>query len=441
MKSLLRIRLFAVGLLLLGVVFGYLDFGSFLWANAPLQLPFRFGLDLQGGAHLVYRADTSSVQGVDVDEVMAGLRDVIERRVNFFGVTEPIVQVQKSGDEQRLIVELAGVFDINKAIQIIGQTPFLEFKVERPEDERKKLAEEFQKAIQENEVETLQRIGDPYYTQTELTGKYLKEAAVNFDPNTGRPGVSLQFNDEGAKIFQRLTKENIGKTIAIYLDGSPISTPVVQDEISGGRAQITGNFTPEEARDLVRNLNSGALPVPIEIISQQNIGAMLGASALEKSVRAGAYALIAVAVFLLVLYRLPGIAGVIALAFYTVFLLFVFKIFGVTLTTAGIAGFILSVGMSVDANILIFERLKEELRKGVDTHIASRVAFTNAWPSIRDANISTLITSTILFTFGTSIVKGFALTLFMGVFISMFSAFIVSRTFLLSFRMKSKKGQ
>ncbi|PIR70008.1 MAG: protein translocase subunit SecD [Candidatus Niyogibacteria bacterium CG10_big_fil_rev_8_21_14_0_10_46_36] len=440
MKSQLAIRIGAVILLLLGVCLGYINISPFIGGAFQDVVPFKLGLDLQGGTHLVYRADTSVLGGRNIDEAMAGLRDVVERRVNFFGVTEPLVQVQQSGDEQRLIVELAGVFDIGQAIQIIGQTPFLEFRTERPEEEAKQMLADL--GIQEGEpIPAGTAIPDDlFYLHTDLTGRYLKEATILFGDGQSSlgPSVGLQFNDDGAEIFRQLTRDNVGKTIAIYLDGVPISTPVVQGEISGGQAQITGNFTAEEVRDLVRNLNSGALPLPIELISQQNVGPSLGASALAKGVNAGAYALIAVALFLLLWYRLPGLIGIFSIAFYTIVLLFLFKLFGVTLTTAGIAGFILSVGMAVDANILIFERIKEEVRRGQQLDIGVKEGFWRAWPSIRDANISTLITSTILFWFGTSIIKGFALTLGIGVFASLTSAFLVTRTFLLAVGFRNK---
>ncbi|MDP2677076.1 MAG: protein translocase subunit SecD [bacterium] len=441
MRSQLAVRIGAIAFILLGAFLGYVDSSPFIGGVFKDTLPFRLGLDLQGGTHLVYRADTSSLGGRNVDEAMAGLRDVIERRVNFFGVTEPLVQVQQSGEEERLIVELAGVFDIGQAIGIIGQTPFLEFRTERPEEEVKQILTEL--GIQEGESIPLDANipSDLFYVPTQLNGQYLREASIVFgDGSSLGPSVGLQFNDEGAEIFRELTRDNVGKTIAIYLDGIPISTPVVQDEISGGQAQISGNFTAEEARDLVRNLNSGALPLPIELITQQNIGPSLGASALVKGVRAGAYALFAVMVFLLAWYRLPGLIGVFSIAFYTIVLLFLFKLFGITLTTAGIAGFILSVGMAVDANILIFERIKEEMRRGKHLDLGIQEGFWRAWPSIRDANTSTLITSTILFWFGTSIVKGFALTLGIGVFTSLLSAFLITRTFLLAVGLRNKKA-
>ncbi|MBI4114923.1 MAG: protein translocase subunit SecD [Candidatus Niyogibacteria bacterium] len=431
----IQTRIAAVAILIVTFVCAYLVYAV---------LPFKLGLDLQGGTHLVYRADTSVIAGRDADEAMEGLRDVIERRINFFGVTEPLVQVNHAGDEYRLIVELAGVFDINQAIQIIGQTPFLEFRTERPQAEVDALLKDLGIEKDAPVNPDVQVPDDLFYLHSELTGRFLKEASLSFGSQQGGfggPSVSLQFNDDGAALFREMTRDNIGKTIAIYLDGAPISIPVVQDEIAGGQAQITGKFTAEEARDLVNNLNSGALPVPISLISQQNIGPTLGARALAKGVNAGIYALIAIAVFLLVWYRLPGLVGIFSLAFYTGFALLIFKILGITLTTAGITGFILSVGMAVDANILIFERLREEIRLGKSLDTALREGFWRAWPSIRDANISTIITSAILFWFGTSIVKGFALTLGIGVIASMFSAFAITRTYLFAVRIHKEAAQ
>ena len=244
------------------------------------------------------------------------------------------------------------------------------------------------------------------------------------------PQVGLEFNSEGAKIFEDLTSRNVGKRIAIYLDGSPISAPTVNGAISGGKAQITGNFTYNEAKQLVQRLNAGALPVPIKLINQQSIGASLGQQSLEQSLFAGMIGILAVALFMIFWYRLPGLMAVLALVIYSAIVLMIFKLIPVTLTLAGIAGFILSVGMAVDANILIFERLKEELRWGKSLGGAIDEGFKRAWTSIRDSNASSLITCLVLFWLGTSIIKGFALTLAIGIAISMFSAVFVTRNFL-----------
>ena len=432
-----KARLAALLLILLGVIAGVIDAPQYWGILADrinqrigfsgvriptFQYPFRLGLDLAGGAHLIYKADLSNIPSTEAAEAMAGLRDVIERRVNLFGVSEPVVQVDRRASEWRLLVEIAGVTDVAQAIEIIGQTPFLEFREFRPEAETKDLLDRIQKGEQVLE--------DPYTIPTPLTGRFLKRANVNFNQTTFGPEISVEFDDEGAKLFESITEKNVGKALAIYLDGAPISAPVVQEKISGGSAQITGKFSVEEARDLTRRLNSGALPVPISLISQTTIGSSLGEVSLQKSLRAGMYGLLAVSLFMIFWYRLPGVVAVAALLLYTALVLMLFKLIPVTLTAAGIAGFILSVGMAVDANILIFERLKEELRSGKDTEPAIHEGFRRAWTSIRDSNVSSLITSAILFWFGTSIVKGFALTLGLGVLLSMFSAITATRLFL-----------
>ena len=385
---------------------------------------FRLGLDLQGGTHLIYEADLKDINSTQKSDSMAALRDVIERRVNLFGVSEPVVQVEKTGDSWRLIVELAGIKDINQAIKLIGETPFLEFREERPEGETKKILEDQKNGLQADV--------DPYFTPTPLNGKYLKRSDVEFDNTSLRPTIGLQFNDEGASMFEEITGRTIGKRLAIYLDGAPISAPVVQGKISGGKAQITGTFTPDEAKTLVGRLNSGALPVPIHIISQQSVEATLGQDSLGKSLHAALLGFLVVALFMILWYRLPGLIAVLALTIYVSVVLFIFKLIPVTLSSAGIAGFVLSLGMAVDANILIFERFKEEIHRGRNLYDASHEGFTRAWTSIRDSNVSSLITAGILYWLGTSIVKGFAFTFGIGVLISMFSAITVSRTFLFS---------
>jgi len=443
MTSRRKIFLLTLSIFILAALAGFLDYPkawnkSADWLNAKknriavvktmpnipqfLNKPFRLGLDLQGGTHLVYSADISQISGGQVNEAMQGVRDVIERRINAFGVSEPVVQVDQVGNNYRLVVELAGVKDINAAIQMIGETPSLDFRMENP-----------QAAAQNATVDqgtgqvTLQ---DPFGPPTELTGKYLKNAQLGFDPNTGKPEIDLQFDDKGAQIFEQITKESVGKRLAIYLDGMPISAPTVDEAISGGKARISGTFTIDEAKTLVRRLNAGALPVPIALVNQQTVGASLGETSLQQSLFAGIIGLLAVALFMIFWYRLPGLMAVVALIIYTLVLLAIFKLIPVTLTLAGIAGFILSVGMAVDANILIFERTKEELRAGKSLTGAVEEGFQRAWPSIRDSNVSSLITCLILFWLGTSIIKGFALTLALGIIVSMFSAITVTRTFL-----------
>lgn len=387
------------------------------------NIPFKLGLDLQGGMHLIYEADLSGIAKQDKGPVMDGLRDVIERRVNFFGVSEPIIQVQK----ERLVVELAGIIDPAEAIKQIGKTPFLEFKEQK--DNFNEIIDKNKKIIESKQEE----IEDPFQA-TLLTGRYLKKAEVSLDQQIYKPLVLLEFNDEGAKLFEDLTEKNVGKQLAIYVDGIPLSSPVVNEKISGGKAQISGSFSIDEAKKLAQNLNAGALPVPIKLISQQTVGPTLGKVSLEKSLSAGIFGFLAVIAFMIIFYRLPGVLASLALAIYVVLILAIFKLMSITLTLSGIAGFILSIGMAVDANVLIFSRMKEELKLGKSFLISVGEGFRRAWPSIRDSNLNTLIVSAIFFTFGTSFVKGFAFTLILGVLISMFSAVFVTRNLLKLFK-------
>lgn len=380
------------------------------------DLTIKLGLDLQGGTRLIYRAkvDTAAVQ--DPSEALAGVRDVIERRVNSFGVSEPLIQTNKVGEEYRVIVELAGVQDPEEAKQLIGQTPRLDFRAQNPE------------VNFDNQLNIdISNPEKPAFLPPLLTGKNLKRATVDFDQVTGTPQINLEFDSEGTEIFAKLTKENIGKHIAIYLDEIPIQIPVVNSEITNGRAVITGSYSLDEAKQIVRNLNSGALPVPIELIGQSIIGPSLGKTAMEKSLFAGSVGLLAVIAWMILYYRLPGLVASIALIIYTILFLAIMKLVPVTLTLAGIAGFIMSIGMAVDANILIFERFRENIRAGKTIPFAFKEGFTEAWSSINASNVSSLLTGFVLYGFGTSIVRGFALTFVLGTIISMFSAITVSR--------------
>ena|SRR3989338_3428065 len=538
--------------------------------NVPDWLPgrsfwnkfdYHLGLDLKGGTHLIYDADTSQIQSGDRESAVEGVRDVIERRVNAFGVSEPVVQTNKSGlADYRIIVELAGVKDVNQAIAMIGETPLLEFKEQNPEyggqqeltvEQQKELDDYNQQALKKAEeinqralagenfenlarefsedlgsrdkggdlgwaaegtfvpqfdnalfenlsvgqittapvktdfgyhiikkidqrqiksdqpeatVEATDLSGEKVadvnidlnnnievlsshiliktktandilpladeWKNTELSGKDLKKAYVNYDNNTGDPEVSLEFNDQGAKLFEEITGRNVAKPVAIFLDGTPISVPNVNEKITGGQAVITGRFNLQEAKTLVQRLNAGALPVPISLISQQTVGPSLGQRSISDSLIAGLYGLLAVAIFMILYYRLPGFLSVIALAIYTLVVLVIFKVMPVTLTLAGMAGFIFSVGIAVDANVLIFERFKEELRAGRAYAHAVEEGFKRAWTSIRDSNFSSLLTCLVLYWFGSSVIKGFAMTLGIGIIISMFSAIIITRSFM-----------
>ncbi len=588
------------------------------------NIGYRLGLDLQGGTYLVYEADTKDIPDSQRGEALDGVRDVIERRVNAFGVAEPVVQTNKAGDHWRIVVELAGVRDVAQAIQMIGETPILEFKeandvsaVPLTSDQQKALdarnagvrkqaaetlrkaqanpadpalaweklglvdqtaqpalwkwanahkgarlageilddgesldvlrvngRDDSQKEIHASHIlicykgaqgctediskedalkqatdlraqltvrnfaekakafstdasaktnggdlgwfgpsvmvrefqdaaaalktgEISQPIESPFgyhliykagerplvrydldriahkkataddvrppadeWKNTGLSGKDVQHAQLEFDSTSGRPEVLLTFNDEGKKMFGEITKRNVGKPVAIFLDGQPISIPRVQQEITDGSAVISGNFDFKEAKLLAQRLNAGALPVPIRLLSQQTIGASLGQDSLQKSLRAGLIGFLIVAVFMILYYRLPGLLASLALAMYTAFSLALFKLMGITLTLSGIAGVILSIGMAVDANILIFERMKEERRNGRPLESAVSEGFKRAWTSIRDSNVSSLITCAILYGFTSSSVRGFAVTLALGILISMFSAITVTRTLL-----------
>ena len=419
-------------IVLAGVAAGFFDFSQQInpqLAKLPggpqvPEIPFRLGLDLQGGVHLVYQADLSRVDSADYDSATEGLRDVIERRVNYFGVAEPLVQIEGRGDERRLIVEIAGVIDSEQAIELIGRAPFLDFRESK---------ENYEEIVRKNQqvAETGEGDLEDPFQPTPLNGSFLERAEVGFEQLTQEPTILLTFNSEGAQLFQEITKRNVGKPLAIFLDGVLLQAPIVQTEISGGRAQITGrDFTVEEVRQLVRDLNAGAVPVSITLISQQAVGPTLGKVSLEQSLRAAAIGFLLVAVFVILFYRIPGVIAVVALFLYGVFLLFLFKMFGFTFTLAGIAGIILSVGMAVDANILIFSRFREEFLGGKSFAISWEEGFRRAWPSIRDGNITTLFVAVILFWFGTSFVRGFALALTLGILMSMFSAIFVTRNFL-----------
>jgi protein-export membrane protein SecD len=370
---------------------------------------------------------------------MSVLRDVIERRINIFGVSEPVVRVERIGftgaeSEQQLIVELPGVTDIEKAIAMIGATPSLEFKLVASDTEA--FSKEIEKATSPEEK---QKITQKMFEYTGLTGKLLQRSALEFNQNTGEAMVSLQFNSEGSDLFAKITRENVGRRLAIFLDGDVKSSPNIKEEIRGGNAVISGGFVGsagiKDAKNLVDNLNLGALPVPIKLISTQTIGASLGHDAVAASTKAGFIAFIVIAIFLILFYRLPGLLAVIALIIYTAMNLALFKLIPVTLTAAGIAAFILSLGMAVDANILIFERMKEEMKRGRELGDAVKEGFHRAWTSIRDSNTSSMITAIILYMFSsTSVVKGFALVFFIGVAVSMFTAITASRTLLLAIK-------
>jgi len=449
-----KTRITALIILLLGVGIGFFVYKSelshriLIAKNATVQtkqapsgfakFPFKLGLDLSGGTHLVYRADVSKIATTEVKDSMSSLRDVIERRINIFGVSEPSIQVQNGGfsnqGEQRLIVDLPGVTEVSKAIEMIGQTPMLDFRTENPDKNATQQA-----TVDKNGQVVLDMYASKYIV-TDLTGRFLDKATLEFNQTTGEPIVGLQFNPEGSALFEKITSENVGKTVAIFLDGAPITTPVVNEAIADGKAQISGNFTPTEAKLLVGRLNSGALPVPIELISTETIGPSLGLQATSAGVKSALIGFLAIALFLIIWYRLPGLIAVVALSIYVALMLAIFKTLPVILTAAGIAGFIISIGIAVDANVLIFERIKEELRKGDSVSDSIHHGFKRAWLSVRDSNISSIITAIILYWFGTTLIKGFALVFLIGVLVSMISAISITRLFLYTLNIKKTSG-
>ncbi len=387
------------------------------------KFPVKLGLDLAGGTELVYKADTSEITSDKVG-ALNSLRDVVDKRVNLFGVAEPLVQLEKSSavagaQEDRLIIELPGVTDVQAAVDAIGKTPTLEFK----------LVGEAPAATEGTSSAT--------FISTGLTGRYLKSAELQFGQAGGNsrvnePIVVVHFNDEGAKLFGQLTSDNVGKQLAIFLDGQPISTPVIREAITGGTATISGSFTPVEARELVRNLNFGALPVPITLVSSDTVGSTLGDGAYQDGLKASMVGFLLVALFMILWYRLPGFVATIALVIYLLITIAIIKAIPITLTASGIAALILSIGMAVDANVLIFERLKEELRAGKGPREAVRIGFGRAWPAIRDGHFTMLISSAILFWMGTSLVQGFALVFGLGVIASLLTAVAITRVFLIA---------
>jgi len=424
-------------------VIGFL--GNFVYTNATqegAEHPFKLGLDLAGGSHLVYEADISKVDPIEVPELMSVLRDVVERRINIFGVSEPVVYVESSSivaeeQHERLVIELPGVTDVSEAVAEIGRTPLLEFKLV---DITKMQEQDALLMATNTDPDTLAAsiaaIGDPYI-DTGLTGRYLESAQLEFAGGqsgglANEPVVSIRFTPEGGELFANITRDNVGQQLAIFLDGEVLSAPRINESIVGGTAIISGGFNPEEARALAQNLSFGALPLPISLVSTQTIDATLGAGVISESLKAGVIGFAIISIFMIVWYRVAGFVASIALIAYTLMTMSIFMLIPVTLTAAGLAGFILSLGMAVDANVLVFERMKEEFRAGRTSREAAREGFTRAWSAIRDSNVTGLLSAIVLFWFGTSLIKGFALVLGIGVMISVISAITLTRTLLMA---------
>jgi protein-export membrane protein SecD len=387
--------------------------------------PWKLGLDLVGGSHLVYQIDLSNVSSTDQSSVIAGLRDVIEKRVNLFGISQPDIYTSQSGNQAQLFVDLAGITNISDAINEIGQTPLLQFETVVTAASTTPSS-----TASSSPLNALSAASTTQYIPTNLTGQYITGATLTFDPTTNAPTVSISFNSQGATLFQQITAANVGKPLAIFLDGQLIEAPTVQQAISGGQAVISGGFTVASAQQLVERFNAGALPAPITLESQQTISPSLGSNSLDKLIVAGIIGTLLVMLFMIFYYRLLGIFAALALIIYIALTLGVFKLISVTLSLAGLAGFVLTIGTAVDANVLIFERIKEELKRGLPKSSAIEEGFRRAWPSIRDSNTSTIITSIILYFFTSSFVQGFALTLGIGTLVSLFSAITTTRLFL-----------
>ena len=534
-----KIRWQFAAVLLLGLVSGLIAYpqaisffpAGYNWLN---QLQVNRGLDLEGGIHLEYAADTSNIAKDKELDALQSAEAVIERRVNAFGVGEPLVQLSKAGSENRIIVELPGIKNIEQAKALIKETPFLEFREPASDEFKAKITEENNQArAQAESVLTRAKRGEDFaslakelsqdpgsqdkggeldfvkkgtfvpefdetifsddlavgaikdtlietdygyhiikklavrpvsaedggegderevkaahilflkqsldtdpllaYQPTGLSGKNLKDASVTYQSQgLGSPQIQLQFDDEGTKLFADITKRNLGKPVAIFLDNELLQAPVIQVEIPNGQAVITGDYTITEANAQVKRLNEGALPVPITLVGQQSVDASLGEVALSQSLKAGFIGLLAVAIFMLLFYRFLGFIAVLALLLYTAMLFSLFKLsvltpFPITVTLSGIAGFILSIGIAVDANVLIFERTREELSFGKGVTKSIKEGFRRAWPSIRDGHVSTLLTTFILIGLGTGFVKGFAIILALGVLLSLFTAVVLVR--------------
>lgn len=397
-----------------------LTFSAF---GKPTYIDFSFkqGLDIQGGMQIVLEADMTQIPEADRETALESARQVILRRVDLYGIAEPVVQTAINNNSYRLIVELPGVTNPDEALQLVGQTAQLEFQL----------------VNQDTSPEATLSATPVTLVQTGLSGKQLERANVQFDPNTGQPVVGLDFNDEGTALFAKITEENTGKILAIILDGSVIMAPSINEPIYGGAAVISGLSGIDEAKQLSVQLNAGALPVPIQVMEQRSIGPSLGAESVQKSVMAGVIGLAMVMLFMILYYGMAGVLASIALLIYATVTIALYKIIGVTVTLPGIAGLILSIGMAVDANILIFERIKEEMRVGKPFERAMELGFGRAWDSIKDANLTTIFTALVLinplslsFLNTSGLVRGFGITLLIGVLLGLFTGVVVTRTLL-----------
>lgn len=396
-----------------------INLGNFSYKK---DLKLKYGLDLAGGASLIYDIDTSKISKDNLPSALESLKGNIERRVNLFGISEANVQLSAQNNQHRLIIELPGVEDVSQAIELIGKTAQLSFRGENSQITEATASATFAAAF-------------PF--DTGINGSHLVRASVQLNPNTSQPEVSLEFNEQGTKLFEKATQDYLHKRIAIFLDDTPITYPTVQSVIPDGKAVINGNFDAKTAKQLAAQLNAGALPLSINLIQQSNIGATLGKDSINKGIFAGIVGLILVFIFMIGNYGFLGFISSLSLIIYGLISLTVYRLIPITLTFPGVVGFILSVGMAVDSNILIFERLREEVRAGKPWNIAMELGFGKAWDSIKDANTCTIITGLILlnpfswsFLNTSGMVRGFAITLILGIIISIFTGVFVTRNLL-----------
>lgn len=408
------------------------------------EFELKKGLDIQGGIQIVLEADMGEIAVEDREEALLAAREIILRRVDMYGLTEPTVKTLVRDDSYRIVVELPGIESSQDALLLVGQTAQLEFQligvetIELPDSDALLESDSF-------EIEQATPAAQTALIPTGLTGAQLKRALVQSDPQTGEPIVSIEFNEEGRELFADITSNHTGEQLAILIDGFPVMAPTIQAAIVTGQATITGGFTYEQAQSLKIQLNAGALPVPIKVLEQRTVNASLGQESVQKSMFAGIVGVGLVMLFMILYYGLKGVIASIALVIYAILTIAIYKVIGVTVTLPGIAGLLLSVGMAVDSNILIFERMKEELRLNKPFNIALELGFGRAWDSIKDANLATIITALILinpmeFSFLNSggMVRGFGITLLIGVLLSLFTGVVVTRTLMRLFLKGSK---